>query len=184
MSKIIIGTAITLNGVMESPEKWQFPFYSNDISEYEIEQVHLSDALLLGRKTYEMFSSFWPTRTNNEYGIADKFNSTKKYVVSTSLKEASWNNSEIISNNIIERITQLKKASGNFISVVGSQQLVATLIQNNLADEIRLMVNPVILCSGKILFENINIDKTLKLIDTKTFSSGVVLLVYQPTVGN
>lgn len=182
MSKIIVGTAITLNGVMESPEKWQFPFYSNDISEYEIEQVHLSDALLLGRKTYEMFSQFWPGRTNNKYGIADKFNSTKKYVVSTTLRAASWNNSEIISNNISERISDLKKLTGNFISVVGSQQLVTTLIENNLADEIRLMVNPIILSSGKTLFENINIDKTLKLTNTKRFSSGVILLTYQPVV--
>ena len=182
MSKIIVGTAITLNGVMESPEKWQFPFYSKDISEYEIEQVHQSDALLLGRKTYEIFSSFWPGRTNNEYGIADKFNNTKKYVVSSTLKKVSWNNSEIISNDVIEKISDLKKLPGNFISVVGSQQLVTTLIKNNLADEIRLMVNPIIFGSGKTLFENINVDKTLKLTDTKAFSSGVVLLTYQPVV--
>ena len=182
MRKIIVGSSITLNCVMESPERWQFPFYSNDISEYEIEQVHQSGALLLGRKTYEMFSSFWPGRTNNEYGIADKFNSIKKYVVSTTLQNASWNNSEIISTNIIEKILDLKKMAENFISVVGSQQLVTTLIQNNLADEIRLMVNPIIFSSGKTLFGNINIDKTLKLTDTKTFSSGVVLLTYQPVV--
>ena len=180
MRQIIVAEYITVNGIMEAPETWQFPFYSPDFAEYNNSQIQASGTLLLGRKTYEIFSSFWPTQKKNEFGIADKLNSTPKIVVSTTLKKADWNNSTIISKNIVEEISTLKKQEGSFISVSGSRQLVNTLLQNGLVDEIRLMVHPIVQNNGLPLFDKPERNINLKLLEAKTFSSGVTVLNYQP----
>jgi len=179
MRKIIVSEFITLDGVIESPEKWQFPYLSKDLTEEIQAGVHLSEASIYGRETYEIFAASWPQRTENEFGVADKLNSELKYVVSTSLEKADWNNSIIIERDAEEEIRTLKQQLGGTIRIVGSAMLVRSLMMAGLIDEIHLMVHPLVVGHGKRLF-NEDINTTgLKLVGTKSFSSGVVLLQYQ-----
>jgi len=179
MRKIIVYEYITLDGVIEAPEKWQFPYYSDDVAEVIKAQILDSDELLLGRGTYEIFVAYWPTQTNNEFGVADKLNNAHKFVVSSTLKKAEWNNSTLIKTNVAEEIASQKQQSGGNIGIIGSAALVQSLMQTDLIDEYRLLVHPVTVGSGKRLFPD-GITLPLKLVETKTFDSGVVLLRYQP----
>ena len=179
MRKVIVSEFVTLDGVMESNEKWQFPYYSDDLAEFNKAQILALDAILLGRVTYEVFASSWPSRTNNEFGIADKLNSTPKFVVSSTLEKAEWNNSTLIKENVAEEIANLKRQPGGDIGITGSATLIQSLMQSDLIDEYRLLVHPVVVGSGKRLFRDGN-KAALKLIKTKMFSSGVVMLSYQP----
>lgn len=179
MAEIIVSEYITLDGVVEAPERWYYQYDNPDIEEHTRQQALNNDAILLGRVTYQAFSSFWPTMTNNEFGIADKFNNSPKYVVSTSLETADWNNSTLIKENVIEEITRLKQQLGGNISITGSITLTHSLLQAGLVDEFQLLLYPVVVGSGKHLFQA-GIDLTaLKLVDTKTFSSGVIALTYR-----
>ncbi len=180
MRKIIVAEFLTLDGVMEAPETWQFPFLSDDISEYIKTGILALDAQLLGRVTYETFAGYWPTQTHNEFGIADKLNSMPKFVVSTTLDKADWNNSMLIKKNVIEEITKLKQQPGGDIGITGSATLVEALMRADLIDEFQLQVYPLVLGRGKRLFNEQMDVKGLKLIDSRTFSSGVVALIYQP----
>jgi len=178
MRTLIVSEFITLDGVIESPEIWQFPYLSDDVSEEIRAEVHSAEASLLGRETYEIFAASWPQRTHNEFGIADKLNSEPKYVVSTSLEKVEWNNSTLIKGNVEEEIRRLKQQPGGMIRIVGSATLAQSLMKSNLVDEYRLMVHPVVLGHGKRLFnEGINVE-SLKLVEAKTFNSGVALLRY------
>jgi len=179
MRKIIVSEFVTLDGVMESPEKWQFPYYSDDIAEVIKAQILASDAMLLGRVTYEVFAAYWPSQSNNEFGIADKLNSVPKFVVSSTLQKAEWNNSTLIKGNVAEEISKLKQQPGGNIGITGSATLVQSLMQADLIDEHRLMVHPVVLGSGKRLFRDGGNALQLKLFNIQTFSKGVVLLCYK-----
>ena len=179
MRKIIAYEYVTLDGVMEAPENWQFPYFSKDFEEFNREQILSFDASLLGRVTYETFASFWPTQTNNEFGLAEKINNSPKYVVSTGLKKVDWNNSTLLKGNVAEEIKQLKQGSGGDIGIIGSATLVQSMLQAGLVDELWLMIHPIVLGSGKRLFDDGTDLKKLNLIDTKTFDSGVLFLRYQ-----
>jgi dihydrofolate reductase len=163
---------------MEEPA-WSFQFWSEEAAKYKFDELFASDALLLGRKTYEGFAKAWPSMTD-EQGFADRMNSIPKYVVSKTLDKAEWNNSTIIRDHVVEEITKLREQPGADILVGGSANLVQTLMNHDLVDEYKLMVHPVVLGSGKRLFQEGTDMKVLKLTDTKTFSSGVVVLFYQP----
>jgi dihydrofolate reductase len=178
MRKLILSEFLSLDGVMEAPEKWQFPYQSPDAAEETKQQILASDVLLLGRVTYETFASFWPTQIKNEFGIADKLNNQPKFVVSSTLKKAEWNNSTIIKGNVIEEIAKLKQQPGGDIALTGSAALAQSLMRAGLIDEFQFQVYPLILGSGKRLFDGID-TTTLKLVDTKTFSLGAVQLNYQ-----
>jgi dihydrofolate reductase len=179
MRKLIVSEFVTLDGVMEAPEKWQFPYYSDDLAEVIQAQILASDAMLLGRVTYEVFAAYWPSQTNNEFGISDKLNSEPKFVVSSTLQKAEWNNSTLIKEHVAEEISKLKQQPGGNIGITGSATLVQSLMQADLIDEYRLMVHPVVLGSGKRLFRDGRDTLQLKLLNTQTFSKGVVLLCYQ-----
>ncbi len=155
-----------------------FPFWNDDIAKFKLDEIFASDALLLGRVTYQGFAAAWPSRTD-EAGFADRMNSLPKYVVSTTLAKAEWNNSRLIKENVAAEVTRLKQQPGQEILVAGSDELVQTLMQNDLIDEYRLLVYPVVVGKGKRLFKEGN-NVTLKLTESKAFSSGVVLLRYQP----
>jgi len=182
MRKLVVSEFITLDGIIESPEQWQFPFLSEDVSQAIRAEVHSSEASLLGRGTYEIFAASWPQMTHNEFGVADKLNSEPKYVVSSSLEKLEWNNSMLIKGNVEEGIRILKQQPGGIIRIVGSALLVQSLLGTDLIDEYRLMVHPVVVGHGKRLFNDRVQLKDLKLIETKAFSSGVVLLRYQPNM--
>ena len=165
---------------MEEPFPWTSPYWNDEIAKFKRDELFTAGAHLLGRITYEGFAAAWPGRTD-EQGFADRMNSLPKYVVSTTLKKADWQNSHIISANIAPEIARLKQVPGQDILVAGSATLVNTLINQDLVDELHLLVYPVILGTGKHLFSNGN-KASLKLAEAKYFSSGVVLLRYQQDI--
>ena len=178
MRKVVVTEYVTLDGVFEEPGHWSFNFWSDESAKYKYDELFSSDAMLLGRLTYEGFAKAWPTMEGTgDFG--ERMNSIPKYVVSTTLKKAEWNNSTIIKDNIAEEIAKLKQKPGQDILVAGSGELVRTLMQHDLIDEYRLMVYPVVLGGGKRLFRDGSDKTVLKLIDTKSFASGIVVLSYQ-----
>lgn len=181
MRKIIAFEYVSLDGVMdmEASEQWHLPFWNDELAKDAHDLLFASDALLLGRVTYEGFAATWPSITD-EQGFADRMNSLPKYVVSTTLTQVEWNNSRLIKGNVAEELTKLKQQPGQNILIYGSADLVHTLTQQDLIDEYRLWVHPVIVGRGKRLFKDGADTKVLKLIETKTFSSGVVALTYRP----
>jgi dihydrofolate reductase len=186
MRKIIVTEFITLDGVIEDPggaEKtkhggWNFQYFCGDMGKYKNEELFDSDAMLLGRITYEEFANAWPGRTD-EWGFADRMNSMPKYVISATLAKTEWNNSKLIKDNFAEEISKLKEEPGRDILVAGSGKLVQLLMRHALVDEFRLMVHPIILGSGKRLFTSGEDMLKLKLTDSKTYSTGVILLTYE-----
>jgi len=177
MRKVVAGLFISLDGVTESPDKWQFDHFDEDMMAAMGAHIAAEDTILLGRVTYQEWAPYWPTSTDEPY--ASHINNTPKYVVSTTLKKLDWNNSHLIKTNVVEEVKKLKQQPGQDILVYGSGKLVNTLLQNDLVDELRLMVHPVVLGSGRRLFDN-NAEtmKALKLAESKTFPSGIVLLTY------
>lgn len=156
------------------------PFFDADASRIMDENMAAMDALLLGRMTYQIFAAYWPSAPEDE-PFAKKINSVPKYVVSTTLDKVEWNNSTLIKKNVAEEFAKLKKQPGSgTLSVIGSGKLAQTLMQHNLVDEYVLWFHPVVLGSGKRLFANGISPANVKLVDTKTTSSGIVILTYQP----
>ncbi len=182
MRKVVVTEYMTLDGVMEAPQEWSFQFWNEEAAKFKFDELFASDALLLGRVTYQGFASAWPSVTDED-GFADRMNSLPKYVVSTTLEEVEWNNSSLIRGNITEEVSKLKQQSGGDILIAGSADLVNTLMQQGLIDEYRLMVHPVVVGNGKHLFREGSDTTTMRLVDTKTFSSGIVVLSYQPDQG-
>ncbi len=188
MRKIIAGLFTTLDGVVEAPgsgdttlpEKrgWSEPYMNEEIGMSIINQMNNSDALLLGRKTYQDFAAFWPSIPDTD-PFAKIMNSIPKYVVSTTLDKVEWNNSTLIKGNVAEEISRLKQQPGKSINITGSPTLVLSLLQDDLLDELGLLVCPVVLGVGKRLFKDGSDTKALKLVDSKPFSSGMVMLTYQ-----
>jgi dihydrofolate reductase len=173
---IVVTEFVSLDGVMEEPG-WTFEYWNDEIAKFKDEESTASDALLLGRVTYQGFAAAWPE--SNDEG-ADYFNSVRKYVVSSTLEEPlEWNNSRLIKDNVVEQITDLKQQDGKDITVHGSATLVQTLMQHDLVDRYRLLVYPLVVGKGKRLFEE-DTPATLKLLESQSFSSGVVALIYEP----
>ena len=184
MRKITVGLFMSLDGVVEGPGPensyehagWTMPYFSPEIGQIVGESVAASDALLLGRVTYQGFESSFSAQTDD---MAVALNTMRKYVVSTTMKSADWNNSTLISGNIIEEITKLKQQPGGDIAISGSIRLAQSLMEHDLIDEYSLIVYPVVLGSGKRLFKDGTPMTSLKLVETRPTSSGVVLLHYQ-----
>ena len=182
MRKIIVSEGVSLDGVFdaETMGKWAAPFYSEERDEIIRELVLRSGALLLGRITYDLQAWYWPNQKGDKYGIANHKNSMPKYVVTSKPLQAQWNNSIVIHGNVIEEIAQLKQQPGQDILVEGSATLVQSLAQAGLIDEYRLLVHPAIAGNGKRFFKQGTDLATLKLLESKPITQGVVLLSYQP----
>jgi dihydrofolate reductase len=181
MRKVVAWELVSLDGVMESPEEWSFSYSNDEMAEANAAGMAASDAVLLGRVTYEEFAAFWPYQDRAEQPFTDYLNDNSKYVVSTTLQEPlEWQNSTLIEGNVAEKIVELKRRPGKDITILGSGALVGTLLQEDLLDELRLMVHPVVVGRGKRLFEEGSDRKTLELVDSKTFSVGVLYLTYRP----
>ncbi len=175
MRKLVVTEFLSLDGVMEEP-RWTFKYWNDEIAKFKGEESSASDALLLGRVTYQGFAAAWPESQDEG---ADYFNSVRKYVVSKTLEgPLEWNNSTLIKDDIAEEITNLKRQDGKDIAVHGSATLVQTLMQYDLVDRYRLLVYPLIVGKGKRLFEE-GIPATLRLLQSQSFNSGVVALVYE-----
>jgi dihydrofolate reductase len=175
MRNIIVTAFMSLDGVIENPA-WSFPYWNDQIAEFKGEETSADQALLLGRVTYEGFAAAWP---NSPDEGAAYFNGAKKYVVSNTLDKAEWNNSQIISGNVIEEIRKLKAGDGTDMVVHGSATLAQTLMQHNLVDQYRLLIYPLVLGEGQRLFKE-GIPAKLELVETRPFSSGAVGLIYRP----
>ena len=182
MRKVVASEFVSLDGVVESPDKWHFPYFNDQMGDAIGAAMAASDAMLMGRVLYEEWAAFWPKQDPDENPVAARMNGVRKYVVSTTLEEPlEWNNSTLIGDNVAEEILRLKEQqAGKDISISGSPTLVRSLLEDDLLDELRLMVHPIVVGSGKRLFEEGSDQKALQLLDSKTFSTGVLYLTYQP----
>ena len=177
MRKIVASMFMALDGVVENPE-WTVQFRREESQTYKFDELFASDALLLGRRTYQEFAASWPSmQGTGEYG--ERMNSLPKFVVSTTLSEMEWNAS-LLTGKLAEEVSRIKQQPGQDVLIFGSGELVHSLMSLDLIDEYRLMVFPVVVGSGKRLFREGSEKKVLKLIETRTFSSGVIVLTYRP----
>jgi dihydrofolate reductase len=189
MRRLIVSEFVSLDGVMESPggepgykhTGWVLAYPMDpEQMKYKLDEVLEAEALLLGRVTYEGFAEAWPSR-QDEAGFADKMNSMPKHVVSSTLGELEWNNSTLLEGDVVDAVSKLKQEDGGDILVAGSRTLVHSLIEHGLVDELRLMVFPVILGSGRRVFPDDLAAKTLlQLVDSKVFDNGVAVHTYHP----
>ena len=184
MGRIIVTEFISVDGVMEDPGGaedfkyggWTFEIDRGEGDKFKLDETMESDALLLGRVTYEGFAKAWPSR---EGEFADKFNEMPKYVVSSTLDKPEWNNTTVLEADAVEKVRRLKQDHDGNIVVHGSGQLVQTLLENDLVDELRLMIFPILLGSGRRLFGETSDKKRFQLVDSRTVGDGVVILIYE-----
>ncbi len=181
MRGINVSTYVSLDGVFEDPA-WSAPYWSDAAQQFARDQLWESDALLLGRTTYEAFAASWPTEEwiEREGEFAERMNSLPKYVASTSLEEPlEWNNSHLLKGDVAQDVAKLKEEPGQDMLMYSSVELMHALMEHGLIDEVRIWLHPLILGSGKHLFKD-GIEKTeLELVDTTTLPNGVVVLAYQ-----
>jgi len=186
MRKLVVTEFISLDGVMEDPggsegtpiAAWSFKYDRGDEgNKFKLDETFSAAALLLGRVTYEGFAEAWPSR---EGEFADKFNAMPKYVVSSTLEKPGWNNSTVLKGDVASEVAKLREQQEGDVVVHGSARLVQTLIDHDLVDELRLMVFPVVLGSGKRLFGETGDKKGLELVDSRVVGDGVAILVYRP----
>jgi dihydrofolate reductase len=183
MRKVVAAEFLSLDGVMESPDQWHFPYFNDEMGQAVGEGFETSDALLMGRVLYEEWVAFWPNQNPEENPVAERMNGVRKYVVSTTLQEPlEWNNASLIGGDVAEEISQLKQEPGKDIVISGSGALVRSLLDYGVLDELKLMVHPIVVGSGKKLFEDGEKRTALELVESKTFTTGVVYLTYRPAV--
>jgi len=183
MRKVFLFMMVTLDGFFEGPDhEIDWHNVDEEFNEFAIDQLNEVDALLFGRVTYQGMASYWPTPFAKEDDpiIADKMNTLPKFVFSKTLHQVEWSNSRLVAENIAGEISQMKQEQGRDMAIFGSAKLAVSLLQMGLIDELRIMVNPVVLGKGKPLFTGLHHKVNLKLIKTRTFRSGNVLLYYQP----
>jgi dihydrofolate reductase len=190
MGKIVVIEFMTLDGVIQAPGGegedpeggfehggWIMPYFNEQMGEVADRQMASADAFLLGRKTYDIFASYWP---ESDEELADVMNSMRKFVVSRTMDEATWQNTTLIQDDVATEIRLLKEHPGKNIHVIGSSELAQTLIEEDLVDEYQLMVAPIVVGSGKRLFRDGNPMQKMELVDSQTFSSGVTFFTYRP----
>jgi dihydrofolate reductase len=183
MGRIVVTEFVSLDGVMEDPGGsedfeyggWTFEIDRGEGDKFKLDETMSTDALLLGRVTYEGFAEAWPKR---EGEFADKFNTMPKYVVSSTLSDPEWTNTTVLSGDVAEEVAKLKERHEGDVVVHGSRRLAQTLLEHDLVEELRLMVFPVVLGKGERLFGETSGKKPLKLQSTQTVGDGVVILVY------
>ena len=187
MRKVILSNMVTLDGFFEGPNKeLDWHIVDEEFKEYAIDLLSKVDALLFGRVTYQLMADYWPAAATNpstsksDLEIADKMNNLPKIVFSKTLQEVKWNNSRLVKENIAEEISKMKQQPGKVMVIFGSGSIVSNFMQHGLIDEYRIIVNPVVLGNGNPLFKGIKDKHNLNLLKTRAFSSGVVILYYEP----
>ena len=179
MRKIVASFFMSLDGVVEAPQNWHFPYLSDQMQQAIGAQMGASDTMLLGRRTYEEFAAYW-AHQGSEVEFADHINQTPKLVVSTTLTSADWQNSTLIGADAVERLTEIKQGDGANIAITGSPTLVRSLITAGLLDELNLMIHPLIVGPGKRLWSEDLPQTALTLTHSETFETGVLNLTYTP----
>ena len=178
--RLVATEYLSLDGVFEEPGKWSFPFFNDEAGQFKWSELQASDALLLGRKTYEGFAAAWPTmKGTGEFG--EKMNSMTKYVVSSTLDKVEWTGSKLVKGDVAAEVRKLKNEPGHDLLLSGSAMLLNALMQANLIDLYRFMLHPIVLGKGKRLFADGGDKRILDLPETKRFSSGIVILEYGPS---
>jgi dihydrofolate reductase len=186
VGRIVVTEFVSLDGVMEDPGGaenlrhggWSFEFSRGDEGDrFKLDETLSSEVLLLGRVTYEGFAEAWPSR---EGEFADKFNSMPKYVVSSTLEKPEWDNSTVLKGDVAEEVARLRQKHDGDIVVHGSARLVQTLVEHDLVDEFRLMIDPVMLGGGKRIFHEDGSLRTLRLVDSEVTTTGAILATYAP----
>jgi dihydrofolate reductase len=187
MRNVVVTEFITLDGVFEDPGGseqtehggWSFKFWSDESGKYKSDELVASDAMLLGRVTYEGFATAWPEMTD-ESGFADRMNGLPKYVASRTLDKLDWHNSHLIEGDVVEAVSALKQQDGQNILVHGSGELANTLLRAGLVDELRFLVSPIVLGSGRRFFEDGSPPKVMELAEAAPLDTGVLALTYRP----
>ena len=196
MRKLVVGTFLTLDGVMQAPGGpnedreggfrhggWLVPYFDEKFGEIMTEWTKRAGAFLLGRKTYEMFAASWPKSTDPADEIATALNTRPKFVASRTLDKVTWNNSHLLKGDVADEVTKLKVQEGGEIQVHGSSDLLQTLLKHNLIDTLRLWQFPVVVGTGKRLFGEGTIPGSFRLVDTQQTAPGAVLHVYERAGG-
>ncbi len=180
MRKVINSTYVSLDGVVTNPQAWTFQFRDDTANQFAFEQLMGSDALLMGRRTYEAFAAVWPTM-KDAAGFADKMNSMPKHVATRTLKNTTWN-STVIQGDLAEAVDELKRAPGQDILQYGYGPVTGTLIEHGLLDELRLWLHPILVGKGQVddLLIGPRASLTMQLADLKRYDSGLLILTYQP----
>lgn len=191
MRKVVAGEFITVDGVYQGPGGpdedvdggfanggWVVPFIDDELGEFIVSMINSADAFLFGRKTYDIFAASWPM-TPDDDPVGAKLNSSPKYVASNTLTSADWNNTTILSGDVASEIAKLKEQDGGDIQLAGSGNLIQTLLKNDLLDELILLIFPVVVGEGKRLLGEGTLPRSLKLVSSKAFGSGVVVSTYQ-----
>lgn len=180
MRKIVAGLFVSLDGVVEAPETWHLSYFNDEMGDIVSSQMAAADTMLLGRRTYEQFAAFWADK-GSDVEFADIINNTPKLVVSTTLTSADWQNSTLIKGNVGEELRRRKEEPGKDISITGSPTLVRSLLAQGLVDELRLLMHPIVVGSGKRLFEPGELERLpLKLTSARPLATGVIYLTYGP----
>jgi dihydrofolate reductase len=177
LGKLVESTFVTLDGVIGEPQKWGPPYWNDEHAGYAQKLMASADALLLGRVTYDGFSTSWPARSGDAY--TDKINSMPKFVASRTLRDPTWN-ATVVSDDLPAAVARLKEDPARNLLKFGTGELSRTLLQHRLVDEYHFWMFPVVAGSGDRLFGGLDAAAHLKLIDTSTFSTGIVVMVFQP----
>src|ERR1700674_3238030 len=177
--RLVATEYLSMDGVFEEPGHWSGPWFKEEAGKFKWDELQATDALLLGRNTYEGFAKAWPTMPGTgEFG--EKMNSVPKYVVSSTLDKVEWTGSKLIKGNVSEEIKRVKKQPGGDLLLSGSGQLFNAMMRENLIDLCRFMLHPVVLGKGMRLFEGGGKQRSLKLMETKRFATGIIVLEYEP----
>jgi dihydrofolate reductase len=181
MRKIVAGLFISLDGVVETPDRWRSRYFTAEIAEMMAVGIAQADAVLMGRRLYQEFAGYWPNQ-GGDVPMAEFLNRTPKYVVSATLDAPlEWANSSLITGDLAEELTRLKQQPGKNIQVPGSPTLVRSLLRDGLLDQLSLLICPVVAGSGVRLFDGMTRQMELKLVESRTFSTGALSVTYQPT---
>ncbi|MGH8607254.1 MAG: dihydrofolate reductase family protein [Gammaproteobacteria bacterium] len=178
MKKVIFQMSVSLDGYDEID--WHL--VDNEFNAYAVEMLDASDVLIMGRKTYELMAGYWPTAADNDPIVKEKMNSTPKLVFSRTLKKVEWQNSRLATSSIAEEVARLKQVPGDGLLPVGGSELATSFLEQGLMDELRIILTPILLGEGKTVFDGIKKRYPLRLLSTKKFKSGNVVVIYQPTL--
>lgn len=177
--RLVATEYVSLDGIFDEPGEWSFPYFNEEAMQYKSDELATADAQLLGRKTYEGFAKAWPTMEGTgEFGV--KFNSMPKYVVTSTLDKLEWSGSTPVKGDVIAEVRKLKEKPGNDLLLQGSGTLFRALMRENLIDRYRLMVHPLVIGHGNHLFGDAGDHGKLALVDTRRFTTGIVILELEP----
>jgi dihydrofolate reductase len=197
MRKVIVNEFLSLDGVAQAPGGddedtsggfahggWHLRYFDDLSQKWVVESLTEAGGFLLGRRTYEIFAAYWPTAPEEEQVIAEPLNTRPKYVASTTLSEPlEWQNSTVLRGDVTEAVAALKQEEGADVHVIGSTELVQTLIENDLVDEFRLMIDPLVLGGGKRIFRDDGVLRPLRVVDSQVTTTGAILATYAPAEG-